>query len=94
MKVIHTGNVVQFQCPGCGLTHMLNLDAEFSPSWTFNGDTDRPTLTPSINAKVSGRDGAIRVRCHSWVTAGRIQFLADSTQALRGQTIYMPEVGQ
>ena len=30
--------------------------------------------------------------CHSFVTDGRIQFLADSNHALAGQTVDLPEV--
>lgn len=33
------------------------------------------------------------VRCHSFVTDGRIQFLSDSTHALAGQTIDLPDIG-
>jgi hypothetical protein len=31
-------------------------------------------------------------RCHSFVTDGRIQFLSDSTHALAGQTVDLPEI--
>lgn len=30
-------------------------------------------------------------RCHSFVTAGRIQFLGDCTHELRGQTVDLPD---
>jgi hypothetical protein len=29
--------------------------------------------------------------CHSFVTSGKIQFLADCTHALAGQTVYLPD---
>lgn len=75
--------------------------------WTWNGDTEKPTLRPSF-----GTDGtyelteaeydAIRAgktieprayRCHTWVTDGRAQFLEDTTHELRGRTVDMLEVG-
>ncbi len=64
------------------------------PAWGFNGDMDRPTLTPSINASREYRDPTNRPdrRCHSFVTAGRIQFLADCTHALAGQTVDLPDL--
>lgn len=31
-------------------------------------------------------------RCHSFVTAGRIQFLGDCTHALAGQTVDLPDL--
>ena len=34
-----------------------------------------------------------RLTCHSFVTDGRIQFLADCTHPLAGQTVDLPEVG-
>ena len=32
----------EFQCPGCGETHRADK------RWTFNGDVDRPTFSPSL----------------------------------------------
>lgn len=32
------------------------------------------------------------VVCHSFVTAGRIEFLPDCTHALAGQTVDLPEI--
>jgi hypothetical protein len=67
-------------CPGC--LHAHGYDAR----WTFSGDFDRPTFKPSLDIKAERRDGT-RYRCHSFVTAGVIEFLADSTHQLRGQAI-------
>ena len=91
-RVHHVSGRVEFVCPGCGWTHALNLDTNQRPAWSFNGDVERPTLIPSIDASLKDRSGAVRKRCHSWVKDGRIQFLADSTHALRGQTIDLPAV--
>lgn len=69
------------------------------PRWTFNGNYDRPTLSPSILAR-----GALIPRqeppgdwdgnavCHSFVTDGRIQFLGDCTHALAGQTVELADI--
>ncbi len=43
-----------FRCPcGCGSKGSLQLDTEFAdrsePTWTWNGNRERPTLTPSIH---------------------------------------------
>lgn len=42
-----------FRCPcGCGTLGYLpftnSADRELGPHWTFNGDPDSPTLTPSV----------------------------------------------
>ncbi len=36
-----------FKCPGCHLYHSLPVDGS-ARAWQFNGDTERPTLSPSI----------------------------------------------
>lgn len=42
---------LQFRCPGCKELHILPIEGNRSPHWTFNGDTEKPTLTPSVLAK-------------------------------------------
>lgn len=60
------------------------------PGWTWNGDFDKPTVHPSIlvTTKYPDRTDV----CHSFITNGRIQFLTDSTHALAGQTVELPEL--
>jgi hypothetical protein len=63
------------------------------PVWTFNGDEEKPTFSPSILvSSTSPKDGKIYIKCHSFVTDGKIQFLSDSAHALAGQTVELPEV--
>ena len=57
-----------------------------TPCWTWNGCTDRPTLRPSIRTRTY-RGDEIKDACHSWVTEGRAEFLADSTHSLSGSTV-------
>ena len=60
--------------------------------WQFNGDLDQPTLAPSILSRFDwGPKREARV-CHSFVRAGRIEFLSDCTHALAGQTVDLPEI--
>jgi hypothetical protein len=44
MKVRQCNNGTQwvFKCPGCNETHL------FDKGWSFNGDLDRPTISPSL----------------------------------------------
>jgi hypothetical protein len=97
MKVQPVGEPYQgrqsyrFVCPGCaqydepGST--LIATHVFDSTWTYNGDGDRPTVSPSI--LLTGHDGR---RCHSFVREGRIEFLSDCTHALAGQTVELPEL--
>lgn len=44
---------VSFKCPGCKLSHSMPVAGKTSSSveWEFNGDVDKPTLSPSILAR-------------------------------------------
>jgi hypothetical protein len=38
-----------FKCPGCGDNHAVNVNnPEPGPNWTFNGDANNPTFSPSL----------------------------------------------
>jgi hypothetical protein len=98
-----------FWCAGCGETHGVRVGVADRPCWTFDGNVDRPTFSPSIlvtglqsindergdwtGEYRRGPDGKpLKLTCHSFVTAGRMQFLADCTHALAGQTIDLPDL--
>lgn len=68
-----------FFCPGCQCGHWFN-----ETTWQFNGDVDKPTVSPSILV----RD---KIICHSFVNNGMIQFLSDCTHELAGQTVEIPD---
>ncbi len=97
---------VAFACPGCNEPHTVPIKPH-PKGWDFNGDEERPTLSPSIlvyerripadadPAKVVApyKPGDVySPRCHSYVRDGRIQFLSDSGHALAGQTVDLPEL--
>lgn len=48
IDVYNKGYGVHFLCPGCGNRHMLPVENDEGPRWSFNGDYDKPTLQPSI----------------------------------------------
>jgi hypothetical protein len=105
-----------FRCPGCDEFHVVSTAPRApGPRWTWNGDTERPTFSPSILVRTirknltpaeedlydhlmtqtGGRDMVLHdprfsYVCHSFVVAGQIQFLADSTHHLAGQTVPIP----
>lgn len=60
-------------------------------SWTFNGDLEKPTFSPSILVKLERTDGGKTKICHSFVELGQIRYLSDCTHHLAGKTIEMPE---
>lgn len=58
-------------------------------NWTWNGNTEKPTLKPSILSRM-GRDGG--VVCHTFVNDGMVQFLDDCTHEHAGQTLELLDV--
>lgn len=79
--------MVHFRCPGCDAVHQIRVG-----TWTFNGDLERPTFTPSVLVRyeVSPPNQHLSTVCHSFVRDGRIEFLGDCTHALAGQTVDLP----
>lgn len=85
-----------FVCPGCALRengrwsglHMIPVNTDKkSPSWDWNGDLEKPTLSPSI--LTNGHSSFV---CHSFLTDGVFNFLTDSTHPLSGQQIPIPDL--
>ena len=67
-----------------------------SPRWSFNGDMENPTFGPSVLSRWNEWQGegvpAKTHVCHSFIRGGRIEFLSDSTHALAGNTVDLPEI--
>lgn len=80
---------------------MLPIEGEGRPRWTYNGNPIAPTFSPSVLVTTGRRvDPAHKPDpdfpdppecCHSFVSDGHIQFLSDSTHALAGQTVPLPD---
>lgn len=106
-----SGRGVGWWCPGCEELHAVSLDGPMRPGatgcgpWTWNGDGERPSFTPSVNVHSSGRAALIEElkaagrydparpvsgRCHTVITAGVINFLSDCEHPLAGQAVLMP----
>lgn len=86
---------------------------EGTGKWSWNGDTEKPTLMPSVLTQ-SGHFEPSQTsspcwcnhykehpdktpvfqcfRCHTWINAGRAQFLSDSTHEFAGQTLDLLDV--
>ena len=92
---------LSFWCEACGFSHTVKINAPDNSGWGFNGSREAPTLTPSVKltlprpshnpAEVNDRTKDIELCCHSFVRAGRIEYLSDCTHALAGQTVDLKE---
>lgn len=100
-KLRQYGSRLCFLCPGCEDVHQVHTGPN---GWTWDGSVDLPTISPSV--LVRGVQWPVgegfhkprhtvaaggQIVCHSFVRAGRIEFLGDSTHALAGQTADLPD---
>lgn len=81
-----------FWCPGCEEPH--SVKTEGAGAWTFNGDTVKPTVSPSVLVRWFEHPTDTQretKRCHSYVKDGFVQFLDDCHHTLKGCTIPIPD---
>lgn len=94
LRQLSEGNVL-FWCPGCDSAHRIQVGQGSGPRWGWNGSGDAPTFTPSVLVRYDGANadipGGLPSVCHTFVTDGRIQFLADCSHKLAGQTVDLPD---
>lgn len=80
-------------CPACNYGHVIDV------ALAFNGDNDAPTFSPSVMVRSKEQHvSAERVKgpvlqtvCHFSVKDGEISYFNDSTHALAGQTVALPD---
>lgn len=95
----------RFHCPGCDDEHVIDRtwkcdgDPErptISPSILVYAH--KTCVTDAKGELVRDAAGDILTkdsfRCHSFVSNGRIQFLADSTHPLAGKTVELPDLAE
>jgi Family of unknown function (DUF6527) len=80
-----------FECPGCKCEHYINTNPNIGAVWTFDGNFEAPTVSPSLLVTIPRRKGAPLV-CHSFIRNGKIEFLSDCTHELAGQTVDMIDI--
>ena len=80
LPVSNDPHLFLFWCEGCGYMHHID-----TRRWVFNYDMHKPTVSPSLLL----HPGENHPRCHIFVKEGKIQYLADCTHALAGQTVPM-----
>lgn len=71
-------------CQPCGCAHAISTEGA-EPRWTFDGNVDRPTFSPSVKV-TGGARGSDHV-CHYFIEAGVIKYCGDSTHTLAGQNV-------
>lgn len=86
-----------FWCPACKEAHSyFTADSEkghlYKSQWTFNGDVEKPTFTPSLLLYDIPAPGQRTTLCHLFVTDGQIIYCGDCPHEYAGKTIPLPEL--
>lgn len=74
-----------FYCVGCKSYHVVPMNR----GWTFNGDMENPTFTPSLLTKWDFKNGKPTRICHIIITNGKLRYCGDCSHPLAGQTLQM-----
>jgi hypothetical protein len=99
---------MSIKCPGCGFSHTMPTrnytpegatrhDVSQYASWEYDGNAESPTFSPSLLVRWDSWDGATgrpskKNVCHSFIRAGRIEYLNDCTHPMKGQTVDLPDI--
>lgn len=86
IPVSQTVSQLQFMCPGCKELHALDT------TWQFNGNLDKPTVSPSVLVRGWLNEKFPNGVCHSFIKDGMIQFLGDCSHELKNQTVELLEI--
>lgn len=74
---------IAFYCQGCCEFHVLNLDISVRDHWDFDGDYERPTITPNVYIQRLGH------KCYCHISKGAIYYSVDSTHLYAGCKVPM-----
>ena len=61
-------------------------------NWSWNGDTEKPTLKPSILTEFTWGPERTIHRCHSFVNDGVVKFLSDCSHESANKEIELMEI--
>lgn len=87
-KLSKDGEYLVYRCPGCNDWHDVP-----AKRWNWNGDLERPTLSPSVRHRIQHEDGRYETVCHYHLVNGQIKYCNDCPHELKGKTVDLPEVG-
>jgi hypothetical protein len=86
-KILKTNDdYFMFYCAGCEMHHAFNS------TWTFNGDLENPTISPSLLVRWTHGEAHEKRVCHSFIRDGKIEYLSDCTHEFAGQTLELEDV--
>lgn len=81
-------------CEACGHVHGARIDdgrPTSMPKWTWNGDREKPTLSPSI-LNFTHENGRQVTLCHYFLKDGVIEYCGDNPHALNGKSVPLIDI--
>lgn len=86
-------------CSACKCGHRYPTNTIGGPSWTFNGNHEAPSFTPSMRiftpaGPYGDNDEVVpeKTICHYYVTNGMIAYCGDCDHALLGKTVALDPI--
>lgn len=91
---------IHFVCPATGETVVIPISepppitTRFRPlpAWSFDGNHDAPTLSPSVKQEWTFGDARERRCNHFFVRGGHVEYLGDCTHQHAGQTLPLADI--
>jgi hypothetical protein len=74
-----------FFCPGCGHLHIFYTTGPLI--WSFDGNHESPTFSPSLLNTCDNHPDSKQRRCHLNLTAGKLVFHGDCSHDKAGQVL-------
>ena len=80
-------------CPGCKLVHQIKFGEGPGPTWVWNHNRERPSISPSVMVRRTIGEEYIETVCHCYVTDGIIKRDAKARILRDGIIIYDGSIG-
>lgn len=88
------GDYLEYRCPACGWHDIpVKIGEKLEKFWEWNGDLERPTISPSVKHFHNGFPADERQPevapycCHYFIKNGNIEYCGDCSHDKAGQTM-------
>ncbi len=78
-------------CPACDCLHFVSIDKHIIPTFMFNGDLEKPSITPNVKIKY-GEEERERQVCFYQLTCGMIKYFHACTHEYAGMVKILPDI--
>jgi len=78
-----------FHCPGCDHAHVYYTSGPVV--WSFDGNMETPTFSPSLLNRCPDHTDPKQRLCHLTLASGMLHFYPDCSHDLAGRVVELPE---